>query len=83
MLDLLKCEYRKDSAGLFVWAKVPKSFESGEEFSDHLLYEKGIFASPGSIFGSNGKQYTRFSLCASQADIDLSMARITEKAIAL
>lgn len=83
MLDILKCEYRKDSAGLFVWAQIPKSFESGEQFSDHLLYEKGIFASPGSIFGSNGKQYIRFSLCAPQTDIDLSMARITQNIVAI
>lgn len=79
MLDFLGCEYKKDSAGLFVWAKIPKSFMSGEKLSDHLLYEKGIFASPGSIFGSNGKQYIRFSLCASQADIDQSIDRIRQK----
>lgn len=79
ILDYLKCEYQKDSAGLFVWAKIPKNFENGEAFSDQLLYENGIFASPGSIFGSKGEQYIRFSLCAPQKDIDESLSRLQLK----
>lgn len=79
LLDELQCQYKEDSAGLFVWAKIPKTFKSGEEFSDYLLYNNGIFASPGSIFGSNGEKYIRFSLCAPQKDIDQSMLRITQE----
>lgn len=79
MLDFLNCDYEKDSAGLFVWAKIPDNFLSGEEFSDELLYENGIFASPGSIFGSKGEKYIRFSLCAPQKDIDESLSRLQLK----
>jgi aspartate/methionine/tyrosine aminotransferase len=80
LLDKLNCEFESDTAGLFIWAKIPSKFENGEAFSNYLLHEKGIFASPGHIFGSNGDQYIRFSLCANQKDIIESRNRIvTEK----
>lgn len=66
ILDKLECTYKKESSGLFVWAKIPYNFNNGIEFSDFLLYEKRIFATPGSVFGSNGENFIRFSLCVSQ-----------------
>lgn len=76
ILDKLNCTYDKTSAGLFVWAKIPQSFNSGEKFSDYLLYQKGIFATPGLVFGSNGEKYIRFSLCASQDILKTALLRI-------
>ena len=66
ILDNLDCTYSKESSGLFVWAEIPTDFYDSYEFSDYLLYEKGIFATPGLVFGTNGKKYIRFSLCGSQ-----------------
>ncbi|NOZ48199.1 MAG: aminotransferase class I/II-fold pyridoxal phosphate-dependent enzyme [Chlorobi bacterium] len=66
ILDLLHCEYNKDTAGLFVWAKIPDEFNSGEEFSDYLLYNHSLFITPGKVFGSNGEKYVRISLCADE-----------------
>ena len=37
---------------------------SGEQLSDKLLYEAGVFITPGFIFGKNGENYVRISLCA-------------------
>jgi len=65
LLDRLGCTYDRGVSGMFVWAGIPKEFKSGEDFADFLLYEKGVFATPGSVFGENGRQYIRFSLCAS------------------
>ena len=79
MLDQLDCNYRKESTGMFVWAKIPKGFSSGEEFSDYLLFQKDIFAAPGSVFGSNGQQYIRFSLCANEEDLGIALKRIVNK----
>jgi len=62
ILDILQCEYDKDSVGLFVWAKIPKETNS-EALTDKLLYEKNIFFTPGTIFGTNGENYIRVSLC--------------------
>lgn len=36
----------------------------GQQVSDKLLYEAGVFITPGFIFGKNGENYIRISLCA-------------------
>ena len=36
----------------------------GERLSDRLLYDAGVFITPGFIFGENGRDYVRISLCA-------------------
>ena len=36
----------------------------GERVSDTILYRSGVFITPGFIFGENGKDYVRISLCA-------------------
>ena len=36
----------------------------GERVSDALLYRYGIFATPGFVFGKNGSDYIRISLCS-------------------
>jgi aspartate/methionine/tyrosine aminotransferase len=76
ILDQLNCAYESSTSGLFVWAKIPKDYKNGAEFSDFLLYSKGIFASPGHIFGSNGENYIRFSLCANRDSLNESLKRI-------
>jgi aspartate/methionine/tyrosine aminotransferase len=76
MLDYLDCRYSNDSAGLFVWAKIPKSFTNSIEFADYLLYSIGIFVAPGHIFGNNGKDYIRFSLCANQHQLNDAFKRV-------
>ena len=75
LADKLNCNYQKDSVGMFVWAKIPDQFDSGEAFSDHLLYERNVFATPGIVFGSEGKQYIRFSLCATEETITKAIER--------
>lgn len=80
ILDLLGCTYKKNHTGLFIWAKVNSSYNNGEELSDKLLYEYGIFATPGIVFGSSGDQYIRFSLCVNQEQLNQALTRIkTEK----
>ena len=75
LADALNCTYNKDASGLFVWAKLPPHFKS-EEFIDILLKENHIFIAPGTIFGSQGEGYVRFSLCASTEDLEEALARI-------
>ncbi len=64
--DKLKLTYDKNSSGMFVWAKIKSLDISSTEFVDNLLYNKEIFITPGSIFGTNGEGYVRLSLCLSQ-----------------
>ena len=74
--DKLNCSYDKNSKGLFVWAKLPKEIKSSESFIDSLLKQKKIFVAPGTIFGSNGEGYIRFSLCIDKNKIKEALKRI-------
>ncbi len=75
LADALNCTYDKKATGLFVWAKLPPFLKS-EEFIDAVLKNNHIFITPGTIFGSNGEGYIRFSLCASAEDLEEAIARI-------
>jgi aspartate/methionine/tyrosine aminotransferase len=69
LADKLKCSYDRDAVGMFVWAKLPERSDTSEEFIDKILYEKDVFITPGTIFGSNGEGYIRFSLCVTEEKI--------------
>lgn len=75
LADKLGCSYDKQAKGLFVWAKIPPYIKS-EEFVDVVLKNNHVFITPGSIFGSNGEGYIRFSLCATTEDIEEAIARV-------
>lgn len=74
LAEKLNCTYSKEAVGMFVWAKLPEGI-SAEEFIDTILIEKNIFITPGTIFGSNGNGYIRFSLCVSEEKIEEAIKR--------
>ncbi len=63
IFDELQCSYNKQQVGMFVWAKIPDTAESGEQLSEKILHENQVFITPGFIFGSAGERYLRLSLC--------------------
>ena len=73
IFDMLGAEYDRNSAGMFLWGKVG---QSGEAVSDRVLYEAGVFITPGFIFGKNGEQYIRISLCAKPQVLQLALSNI-------
>jgi LL-diaminopimelate aminotransferase len=75
LAEKLGCEVYKKGGGLFVWAKLPAGIASSEEFIDKILYEKHIFITPGTIFGSNGEGYIRFALCVKEEKIQEAIDR--------
>lgn len=75
LADLLELSYKKDSAGLFVWCKVPTGIIA-EKLVDQLLYDKNIFITPGKIFGAEGEGYVRISLCMPEFKILEAINRI-------
>jgi LL-diaminopimelate aminotransferase len=75
LADHLGLSYDPKATGLFVWCRVPAD-KSAEELVDWLLYEKNIFITPGKIFGSEGNQYVRFSLCMPEFKILEAINRI-------
>ena len=79
ILDLLKCTYDVTQAGMFVWAKVPSAFKDSFALSDEVLYNANVFITPGGIFGSNGNNYVRISLCAPINKFEEAIARIKNR----
>ena len=75
LADKLGATYNKNATGLFVWAKIPKG-KKAEEVTDAILYDKDIFITPGTIFGSQGEGYIRFSLCITTVIIKEAISRI-------
>jgi|TARA_B110000483_G_scaffold143081_1_gene170952 aspartate/methionine/tyrosine aminotransferase len=75
LADKLGTTYDKETTGLFVWAKIPEGKKS-EEVTDAILYESDIFITPGTIFGSQGEGYIRFSLCVPVEIIKEAISRI-------
>jgi aspartate/methionine/tyrosine aminotransferase len=75
MADALNSTYDKNATGMFVWAKLPAGLKS-EAFIDDILKTKDIFITPGTIFGTQGEGYIRFSLCAPTEILETAVARI-------
>ena len=75
LVDKLGCTYDKNAAGMFVWAKLPQDSKKSEGFIDEVLLDKNIFIAPGTIFGSNGEGYIRFSLCVKEEKIEEAISR--------
>ena len=75
IMKALGVECRPNQAGLFLWGRVPEG-ENCYDFCDRLLYEKHIFLTPGGVFGDEGMQYVRISLCASEEMLQRVLGRI-------
>ena len=76
LLDTLGCTYNKNQVGMFVWAKIPEAYSSGYELSDEVLYNAHVFITPGGVFGTEGDQYIRISLCSDGALYEEAIRRV-------
>ncbi|MEO5685158.1 MAG: aminotransferase class I/II-fold pyridoxal phosphate-dependent enzyme [Chitinophagaceae bacterium] len=76
LLELLQCQFSKDQAGMFVWAKIPAGYNDGYAVSDEVLYNANVFITPGGIFGDAGNDYVRVSLCCKEENIDAAIVRV-------
>ena len=76
LANLMDTTFDPNSVGMFVWAKLNDNSLSAEEYIDKILYEKDIFITPGTIFGSQGEGYIRFSLCVTEEQIQTAINRI-------
>lgn len=74
LAEKIGVEVKENQVGMFVWAKLPKGVAS-EDFINDLLYEKSIFITPGTIFGTKGEGYVRFSLCVPEEKIREALTR--------
>ena len=79
LASLLNTEFDLCSSGLFVWAKLKDNSKSSVETIEEILEKYNVFITPGSIFGSQGEGYIRFSICVEADLINEGIERITKK----
>ena len=51
---------------------------AGEVISERVLHQAGVFITPGFIFGKNGENYIRVSLCATTEVLEAAERRIRD-----
>lgn len=76
LMNIIGCSFNREQTGMFLWGHVPDKYSSGEQLSDNLLLNNGIFITPGIIFGRNGVRYVRISLCSNEETLLKARERI-------
>ena len=76
IIGLLECKYNQDQSGMFLWARIHDQYSDAKDLADQILYGANVFITPGNIFGSNGNQYIRISLCQPESTIKSARERI-------
>ena len=75
VLNKIGAKAEKPKASLYIWAKVPESYNS-LTFTDSLLDEVGVVVTPGTGYGRQGEGYVRLSLTISEADLKKGLAKL-------
>jgi LL-diaminopimelate aminotransferase len=78
IMSELGCSFDPRQVGMFLWGRIPESYDDAEELTELVLHEARVFITPGFIFGQNGKRYIRISLCAKDEQMKEALARIIE-----
>lgn len=79
LASLLNTEFDSESSGLFVWAKLRDTSKTSVEVIEEILKKYNLFITPGSVFGTQGEGYIRFSLCVKAKQISKAIERIIKK----
>ena len=66
---------------MFVWAPIPKSYDSSMQFCMDLLDRTGVLCTPGSSFGPHGEGYVRFALVLPPEKIKEALSEISRSGI--
>ena len=76
IMKALGCTFDAEQVGMFLWGRIPDSYDNVEQLTEQVLHEARVFITPGFIFGSNGERYIRISLCAKEEKIQQALERI-------
>ena len=76
IMEALHCTFDPKQVGMFLWGRIPDSYQDVEELTEKVLHEARVFITPGFIFGSNGARYIRISLCAKEENLAEALQRI-------
>ena len=75
-LNSIGLEVEKPKASLYVWAKVPEGYSSGE-FSERVLEDTDIVLMAGRGYGEYGEGYVRLSVTINNSDLDRGLERLS------
>ena len=73
IMETIGADARKEQVGMFLWGKVKGN---AKELCDDVLYKAKVFITPGFIFGSQGENYVRISLCCKEPQLEEALKRI-------
>lgn len=66
---------------MFVWAPIPKHYQSSEKFAMDLIEKAGVIVVPGTSFGDLGEGYVRMALVYPAEEIEKAIRAIEESGI--
>jgi aspartate/methionine/tyrosine aminotransferase len=78
IMGVLGCNCAEHQSGLFLWGRAPVPAPDVEAWLNRVLHETGVFITPGFIFGNNGRQFIRLSLCATEAKLNEALQRLQQ-----
>jgi len=76
IMETLDCRFDPKQSGMFLWGKIPSKYKSSEALADEILYKARVFMVPGFIFGSNGDNFIRISLCCKDEQLQEALERV-------
>ena len=80
-LERIGWKLDKPKATMFVWADIPRGFDTAEDFVMELFKRTGVMLTPGSAFGPLGEGHVRMALVQDEPELLEAIARIDESGI--
>ena len=74
-------EMDRPVATMFVWAPIPKQYESSEAFVMDLVEKTGVMVTPGSAFGPSGEGFVRMALVQDREALERAIHAVDESGI--
>ena len=75
-MTALNCTFDPEQVGMFLWGRIPETYQNVEELTERVLHEARVFITPGFIFGSAGERYIRISLCSKEEKLCEALTRV-------
>lgn len=77
-LSAIGWDVKKPQASMFLWAKIPKAYQSlgSMKFAEKLIKEASVAVAPGIGFGEGGEGYVRFGLIVDNDRTEKALANL-------
>jgi LL-diaminopimelate aminotransferase len=69
-------KFERSEGTMFAWAKIPSGYQDDVEFVKTLFEKTGVLCTPGSSFGTLGRNHVRFALVLPVAEIEEALEAV-------